>query len=215
MPAVIFDLDTALIAAPPVPSMFFDFMERRHMVRARHRWQQRLFFLRYLARYRSEISHYNLAWLGGMRRADVDVFAEGFVKRKLVDMIRPAMWDRIDAHRAQGDTLILIGQSPQFMLEPLGREIRIEWLRGTVCAYLGNLYLDKPPTRLMRGEEKATVVGKLLADLGADPQETIAYLRDESDLPLMNLVGNPILVSPKRAMLKLARQRDWRVLDGG
>lgn len=213
MPVAIFDLDTALISAPPIPSMFFDFMERRHMVRARHRWQQRLFFMRYFMRYRGEIGHYNLAWLGGMRRADVDVFAEGFVKRKLIEMIRPAMWDRIDAHRAQGDTLVLVGQSPQFMLEPMGRELDIEWLRGTICAYLGNLYLDKPPTRLLRGQEKADVISKLLTDLDADPAETTAYLSEEADLPLMNMVGHPVLVSPKRTMYKLARQRSWRVLD--
>ncbi|MCB1737154.1 MAG: HAD-IB family hydrolase [Gammaproteobacteria bacterium] len=213
MPAAIFDLDSALISGPPIPAMFYDFMKRRHMVHARHVWQQRWFFLRYLSRYGSEIGRYNLAWLGGMRRADVDVFAEAFVKRKLVNMMRPAMWDRLDHHRAAGDTLILVGESPSFMIEQTGRELGITLQRGTVCAYLGNLYLSAPPSRLMRGAEKAQVIASLLAEHNLDPRDSVAYLRDESDLPLLNLVGNPVLVSPNRTMRKLANARGWSLVD--
>ncbi|MCB1734727.1 MAG: haloacid dehalogenase-like hydrolase [Gammaproteobacteria bacterium] len=213
MPAAIFDFDSALISGPPIPAMFYDFMKRRRMVRARHVWQRRWFFLRYLIRYRSDVTRYNLAWLGGMRRADVDVFAEAFVKRKLIDMIRPEMWDRLDRHRMAGDTLILVGESPSFMLELMARELDISLQRGTICAYLGNLYLSAPPTRFLRGDEKARAISDLLSEQRIDPDETVAYLRDAADLPLMNAIGKPVLVSPNRAMHKLAKARGWDLIE--
>lgn len=213
MATVLINLDGTLIPELDAESLFYGFMERRHMVRARHRRQRFWFNIAWFATYGNQVKLYNKAWLGGMRRADVDVYAEGFAKRKLVELIRPEMWEVIDHHRAAGDTLVLISKTPDFILHQLAKALDIPHCIGTRCAYLGNLYLTEPPIKLIYGETKLAAAEDLLKELGDSLQAATCYAHHQKDMALLEAVGNPVIVMPPRAMRRIAERRDWPIIQ--
>ncbi len=212
MSVVLINLDLTLLATPNTEKLFYKFMERRRMVRRRNRRQRFWFNIRWFGKYGTAVRAYNKAWLGGMRRADVDVYAEGFAKRKLKDLIYAEMWDRIEAHEKADDTLVLFSETPQCIVEQLARFMEIGKYRGTVCAYLGNLYLTTPPYTLLQGDAKVTAAKRLSQDLDTPLEDFIAYVHSPDDLPLMNAVGHPVLVNPNRGLITLAKENNWEIL---
>jgi phosphoserine phosphatase len=52
----------------------------------------------------------------------------------------------------------------------------------------------------------------LAADRGLDLEASWAYSDSMSDLPMLEAVGNPVVVNPDPPLLTLARERDWQVM---
>jgi len=53
---------------------------------------------------------------------------------------------------------------------------------------------------------------RFAADHGIDLDESFAYSDSASDLPMLELVRNPIAVNPDAELARLARERGWRVM---
>ncbi len=74
--------------------------------------------------------------------------------------------------------------------------------------YTGDL--DGP---LAHGAHKAERVAALAGESGLELRASFAYTDSINDLPLLELVGNPVAVNPDRALSAEARRREWPILD--
>jgi fatty acyl-CoA reductase len=73
-------------------------------------------------------------------------------------------------------------------------------------------YMDRPP---LVGEARAAWLRQYAAAEGADLKASHAYADSHSDLPLLRAVGNPVVVSPDAALLRVARRRRWPIEEWG
>jgi hypothetical protein len=48
---------------------------------------------------------------------------------------------------------------------------------------------------------------------GIDLAHSYAYSDSITDLPMLELVGNPVVVNPDRDLLRVAREREWEVRE--
>ncbi|MGB0713163.1 MAG: HAD family hydrolase, partial [Gammaproteobacteria bacterium] len=113
MRPVLIDLDGTLIDGPTAESLFFDYLSRRSILKSKHYFAYFWFMARWFFRYGVAIKRVNKAYVAGMRRADVDVYAHSFVKNILFDLVRPEMWARIEEHQQQDDIIILLTEAPE------------------------------------------------------------------------------------------------------
>jgi len=65
------------------------------------------------------------------------------------------------------------------------------------------------------GEAKAARVRELASARGYRLADCYAYSDSRTDLPMLEAVGHPRAVNPDRALRKVARQRQWPVLEFG
>jgi len=56
-------------------------------------------------------------------------------------------------------------------------------------------------------------VGRLARERGYSLPRSYAYSDSITDLPMLEIVGNPRAVNPDRALRKVAQQRGWPVLS--
>src|SRR5438552_3125234 len=56
-------------------------------------------------------------------------------------------------------------------------------------------------------------IARLASDRGLDLTRCHAYSDSVNDLPMLELVGNPVAMNPDRKLLVIARKRGWQVLD--
>ena len=62
------------------------------------------------------------------------------------------------------------------------------------------------------GEAKAERVCELAAERGYLLPDCYAYSDSITDLPMLEVVGNPRVVNPDRALRKIAERRGWPIL---
>jgi HAD superfamily hydrolase (TIGR01490 family) len=74
------------------------------------------------------------------------------------------------------------------------------------------VYTGKPTGLFIYGEGKAHAIEELARRERIDLAESYAYSDSASDLPMLRLVGHPVVVNPDRELLRVARAEGWDVL---
>ena len=63
------------------------------------------------------------------------------------------------------------------------------------------------------GPFKAEAMQELAESEGLDLAESSAYSDSYTDLPMLEAVGHPVAVNPDRVLAKVAREREWEVMQ--
>jgi phosphatidylglycerophosphatase C len=115
--------------------------------------------------------------------------------------MRPEVLERLDAHQARGDRVVLVSASYEVYLLPLGRLLGVD---GVLCTRLevasdGRLSgrLDGPNCR---GPEKVRRLEAWLAEHGLADAELWAYGDSAGDRELLARADHPALVEDRRPL---------------
>lgn len=131
----------------------------------------------------------------------------------LREVVAPAIYaearELIDAHRAKGHHIIIISASAKILVEPIAQELGVDTVVATEMA-IENGKLTGEITRYLKGEAKAEAVRQFAADHNFDLDASFAYSDSATDIPMLELVGNPVAVNPDRALKKHALANGWQ-----
>jgi HAD superfamily hydrolase (TIGR01490 family) len=124
--------------------------------------------------------------------------------------IYPEGMRRIREHKRAGHRVLLLTGALDVVVEPLAELLDVE----VDCAHLllkdGRMTgdLQSPPPA---GEARAALLEEYAANNGVTLSESFAYADSLSDLPMLELVGTPVVVNPDARLSQVAGQRGWRV----
>jgi HAD superfamily hydrolase (TIGR01490 family) len=137
------------------------------------------------------------------------------VRETLTDVIEPIIYaealDLIDEHRAAGHEIVIVSSSPVEVVDPLSEFLGADEAIGTRAAvdadgnYTGELEFYS------YGDNKATAIRELAARDHVDLDASYAYSDSITDLPMLEVVGHPVVVNPDRDLARVAREREWEV----
>ncbi|MDC9715201.1 MAG: HAD-IB family hydrolase [Gammaproteobacteria bacterium] len=135
----------------------------------------------------------------------------------MVEKIQPIFLEKakkvVDAHKKNGNRALVITATNSFVTRPIAQAYGIEDLLATEPEMVDGEFSGK-----VSGEPCFQIgkVHKLKAWCEAN-NETLdgAYFYSDShnDLPLLELVDNPIVVHGDKKLLKIARQKGWQCMD--
>jgi HAD superfamily hydrolase (TIGR01490 family) len=74
------------------------------------------------------------------------------------------------------------------------------------------IYTGQPHGPFTYREGKAQAIRELAEREGIDLAASWAYSDSESDLPMLRVVGNPVVVNPDAQLARIAREEGWEVL---
>ena len=143
----------------------------------------------------------------------VDRLIDEVVSEFMLQKVSAAAVRRIREHRAAGHRTVLITAAAEPFVRPLAPLFdavigaKLEERDGR---YTG--YLAEPP---LVGEARGAWLHRYAQLEGADLKQSYAYADSHSDLALLRAVGNPVVVSPDAALLRLAKRRRWPIEDWG
>jgi len=144
----------------------------------------------------------------GVDRLIDDVVAEFMFQKVSAAAVR-----RIREHRAARHRTIMITAAAEPFVRPLAPlfdEVIAARLQVKDGRYTG--FMAEPP---LVGEARAAWLRRYAEAEGADLKASYAYADSHSDLALLRAVGNPVVVSPDAALLRVARRRRWPVEEWG
>lgn len=120
--------------------------------------------------------------------------------------------ERLEQHRRQGDRIVLVSGSLDFLLQPLAQYLRADaclcpGLHDTEGIFTGEM--TGPP---IIGEAKATRLRSYAQEQNLDLASCHAYADSRSDLPILNLAGHVTVVNPGFSLRREAKRRGWEIL---
>lgn len=132
-------------------------------------------------------------------------------------VIKPITLDAAHAlvkkHRAAGDTLMVITATNRFVTEPIVELYGIEHLLATTPEIKGGQYTGKfIGTPCFQGG-KVVHLQDWLAQSGHNMAGSFFYSDSHNDLPLLNLVDNPVAVDPDAKLMLAAEEYHWPIIS--
>ncbi|WP_407691047.1 HAD-IB family hydrolase [Rubrobacter marinus] len=126
-----------------------------------------------------------------------------------LDRLFPGAVEELREHRRAGHRIVLLSGALDFVLEPfkdLADDVLSAKLEEEDGAFTGEL--SGAP---VAGEARARMLASFARKRGLDLSRSYAYADSISDLPMLEAVGNPVVVNPDGRLEKAARERGWTI----
>jgi len=136
------------------------------------------------------------------------------VAEVLEEVISPLMYaealELMFDHREAGRLIVIVSSSPAEIVEPLADMLRVdEWIATRPLVkdgkYTGDLEF------YAYGPFKADAMKELAERRGIDLARSFAYTDSVTDMPMLEAVGNPVVVNPDKDLRRIAQERGWAV----
>ena len=152
-------------------------------------------------------------YLRGESLAELDETGRRIFTDKVAHKVYPLMRRIIDAHRDRGHTLLMSSSALTIHAEPVARALGIE---DVVCNTFElddrGILTGRVNRPIVWGARKASAVQDFCRVRGVELSRSYFYADGNEDAPLMELVGHPRPVNPRRGLAALAAARGWPVL---
>lgn len=214
MEAAFFDLDKTIIARSGPLALGRSFFREGMITRSlmiKSLYTQLMFHLMgadedKMERMRIEAARLTEGWeVAKIRRIVTEVLEE-----VISPLIYAEALELIHDHRAAGRLVCIVSSSPTEIVEPLARMLNIHRYIATRPKVVDGRYTGELDFYAY-GPHKVAAITRLAQELGIDLQGSYAYSDSATDMPMLELVGNPVAVNPDKELRRLAEKQGWRI----
>jgi HAD superfamily hydrolase (TIGR01490 family) len=124
----------------------------------------------------------------------------------------PQMLERAYAHQDEGMAVYILTAASQEMAEVLAHVLGFDGGLGSRSEVVDGRYTGRPAGPFNYREGKVQAMRELAEHEGIDLAASFAYSDSESDLPMLRVVGNPIVVNPDAELRGIALAEGWEVI---
>lgn len=131
----------------------------------------------------------------------------------ILPRLYPQMLEIAHRHQDAGRSVFIVTAASQELAEMLARVLAFDGAIGSQLSRVQDgVYTGEPIGLFIYRSGKASAIQVLAQQRGIDLQRSYAYSDSESDLPMLEVVGNAVVVNPDRQLLSIAKERGWEVL---
>lgn len=119
----------------------------------------------------------------------------------------------LNEHRARGDELLIITATNAFVTRPIAESLGVYNLLATEPELRGGRYTGRITGTPCFREGKVKCLQEWLRGTTHDLTGSTFYTDSHNDLPLLELVDNPVAVDPDDTLRTIALERGWKVIS--
>ena len=215
MPLAIFDLDNTLLAGDSdylwgqflgeIGAVDRDAYERENERFYAEYREGRLDIMEFLA--------FSLRPLAENSPSDLAAWHARFMQEKIEPLITESAERLVERHRAAGDTLMIITATNAFVTAPIARRLGIGELIATEPEKDGERYTGRVSGTPSFREGKVERLQQWLDRHDAAIDGASFYSDSHNDLPLLEMVANPVAVDPDEVLAAHARSHGWPIIS--
>ena len=154
-----------------------------------------------------------LAFIRGHRVTELQSLSEEIFDEAMAHRIWPGTRALAQLHLDQGQRVWLVTAAPIEIATIIAGRLGLTGAIGTVSEHVDGVYTGRLVGEMMHGPFKAAAVAALAEREGLDLSRCSAYSDSYNDLPMLTLVGDPVVVNPDNRLRDHARQHGWRIRD--
>ncbi len=130
---------------------------------------------------------------------------------RVIEQIYPEARELVDWHREQGHVVAIVSGATRFVVEPLAEAIGVEHLLYTRLEVEDGRFTGRVIEPVCFEEGKIFWLEEFIAEHGVELAKSYFYTDSVTDLPLLELVGHPVVTNPDPMLYRVARRRRWPV----
>ncbi|MFC1550296.1 HAD family hydrolase [Candidatus Neomarinimicrobiota bacterium] len=213
--AAFFDFDRTLITVSS-GQLGFKWLREHNMLTSWFKIQLGFFGMLYKHHLIHELTMMRtfLKFYKGRVLADFQATGPEFWQLYLKPHLSGKVMKKVEYHRTNGHILVLNSGTLRYILDPVATDIGFEHV---LCTDLevgsDGLMTGKADGPICIGENKRKYLLDLTNEHNIDLEISYAYSDHHSDVPLLESVGNPIVVEPTAILQKIAEERSWPILN--
>ncbi len=135
----------------------------------------------------------------------------------MAEVIVPMLLDQADKllqqHRDEGDILLIITATNEFITGPIANKLGIEHILATVPEFIDGSYTGRVSGTPCFQEGKVERLQQWMNDRKLNLDGSYFYSDSHNDLPLLELVDNPVAVDPDAILTEEAKKRSWPIIS--
>lgn len=144
--------------------------------------------------------------------SDITSLAEHIWEHRIKKRLYPDTVGLTQDHIAKGHEVWLVSATPVEIGQVMAKHLGLTGALGTVVDSVDGVYTGKLVGHTLHAERKAEAARDLAASAKADLADCWAYSDSRNDIPLLEMVGNPVVVNPDAVLAHHAHQRGWPAL---
>lgn len=154
---------------------------------------------------------YFIAFIDGIEEKKMKELVKEFYEKKLSKIFYKDAMDMMKKLKGEGFLVYLISASAEFYLNELYNIKEVDRVIGTRFKCDEGIHRRNMEGINCKGEEKVTRLMEILKEekIEVDFKNSYMFSDSLSDLPLLNLVGNPFLINYKKGH-KTIKNLNWR-----
>lgn len=129
--------------------------------------------------------------------------------------IRPKIFSeavsQIQEHKEQGTAIVLVTGSLDFVVQPIADYLTVDAVLAPQLHEQGGQFTGELTTAPLIGEEKVKAMRNYADRHEVSLEASYAYGDSQSDLPMLECVGNPVVVNPGKALREKAIKSGWEL----
>lgn len=149
----------------------------------------------------------------GWHRAEIEQLVEETLDEIADPLVYAEALTLIEEHKRAGRKVYLVSASPEQIVRPIGRHVGVPDIIATKIKTDAAGFFEADIELYAMGPGKAEAITALAERVAIDLEESYAYSDSVTDLPMMEIVGNPVAVNPEKELRKVAEERDWPILE--
>ena len=138
---------------------------------------------------------------------------DNYIEQRIKPIIKPKAFDLVNKHRDAGDHLIMITATNRFITEPTKEIFKMDELIATEPAMKNGKFTGKVKGTPSYGEGKVTRLQEWLKGTSHSLEGSYFYSDSRNDIPLLELVTNPIAVDADAMLSAHAKKKNWQQLS--
>ncbi|WP_445011772.1 HAD family hydrolase [Vreelandella stevensii] len=136
-----------------------------------------------------------------------------FMASKIEPHILPKAEELLARHRTKGDTLLIITATNRFITGPIAERLGVDDLIAVDPEMVDGRYTGRVAGVPSFREGKVTRLEAWLEDKDCTLDDAWFYSDSHNDLPLLEVVDNPVAVDPDDTLRQVAEARHWRIMS--
>lgn len=214
MSLAIFDLDNTLLNGDS-DVLWGEFLVEQGLVDAEYYARENL---RFYEEYKAgtldimEFLAFSLKPLSEHGIDELNSWHQQFMAQKIESIMQPAASRLLQQHREHGDFLLIITATNSFVTRPIAEALGVDDILATEPELLDGRYTGRVSGTPTFREGKVERLQQWLANSPHDLEQSWFYSDSLNDLPLLEVVTNPIAVDPDETLQQHARMKGWTVM---
>ncbi len=132
-----------------------------------------------------------------------------FMQITVEPMLQERAFDLLEKHREAGDFLLIITATNAFVTHPIAKRLGVDAILATDPEIIDGKYTGKITGTPCFQEGKITRLQSWLATQHLDLTDSYFYSDSINDLPLLEIVDNPVVVDGDELLLAAADKNQW------
>jgi HAD superfamily hydrolase (TIGR01490 family) len=148
----------------------------------------------------------------GHTRAELVELSRDIFDARLTRLLWPETVAVARAHLKAGREVWLVSATAQEVADVIAERLGFTGALGTVLETVEGVFTGRLIDGVCHGNQKALAAGAQASSSGAALDRCWAYSDSHNDIPLLELVGNPVVVNPDATLSRYAAARAWPVM---